>query len=62
MKTEASIRLGGTGFQPVKSGILPDFGVTLATCISLASIQTMRRAGFGQDARNKRLEAGSTHD
>lgn len=52
---------GGTGFQPVKSGILPDLR---APAMSISKMRHANRAhhavGFGQDARNNRPEACST--
>jgi hypothetical protein len=52
--------LGGTGVTPVKSGVAPDFART-GTVRIVSRLQSGRVPhDFGRDARNYRLEAGST--
>ena len=54
-------RDGGTGVEPVKSGVAPDFvGRRGLRGDARQEGNCGRPAGFGRDARNHRLEACAT--
>lgn len=57
----ASCQNGGAGVAPVKCGVTPDFHQGRAQgCVWGGQRLAASLYGFGRDARNDRLEAGST--